>query len=84
MTEDPSELEIVQELMKENIIFIIHDEGVTILMDDEKTDRTTYQLKTFSRLYVASSPSLPLRFFLFLEMLLVMLGDTLERLFSRE
>ena len=76
------EVELLQELIGENIVIVIHQNGMTILMDEDIEDRSDEQLKMFGRLYVAAKPSFVLRFFLMLEVWLLLVGETLEDFYN--
>tara|TARA_A100001388_G_C28547839_1_gene393415 strand:+ start:364 stop:675 length:312 start_codon:yes stop_codon:yes gene_type:complete len=77
---DPIEIEInlIQELIGENIIVVLHQNGMTVMMDDDIEDRTDEQMKMFSRLYVAANPSFVLRFFLMIEVGMLLVWEYLE------
>lgn len=77
---DPIEVEInlIQELIEDNIIIVIHRNGMSIMMNDDEEDRSDEQLRLFSRLYVASNPSFVLRSFLILEVYMLLAWDYLE------
>ena len=77
---DPVEIEInvINELIGQNIIVIIHQNGISIMMDETIEDRSKEQLKQFSRLYVATNPSFVLRFFLILEVWMLLIWESLE------
>lgn len=81
---DPIEIEInlLNELIEDNIIIVIHRNGMSIMMNEDKEDRTQEQMKLFSRLYVASNPSFVLRFFLILEVFLLLVWETLADLYE--
>ena len=81
---DPIEAEInlIQELIGENIIVVLHQNGMTIMMDEDIEDRADEQLKMFSRLYVAANPSFVLRFFLVLEVGMLLAWEYLEDLYN--
>jgi len=74
---------LIEELIGDNIIFILHENGVTIMMDEELEDRSIEQMKMFSRLFVATRPSFVLRFFLFLEVILFTISDYIEYYWSK-
>lgn len=75
------EVELLQELIEDNIIIVIHRNGVSIMMDEDQEERTVEQMRLFSRLYVASRPSFVLRFFLIAEVFLLLVWETLEDIF---
>ncbi len=77
---DPIEIEInlLNELIEDNIIIVIHRNGMSIMMNEDKEERTQEQMRLFSRLYVASNPSFVLRFFLILEVFLLLVWETLS------
>ena len=77
------EINIISELIGDNIILIIHQNGVSIMMDEEVENRSEEQLKYFSRLYVvATNPSFVLRFFLIIEVWLLLLWEKLEDFYT--
>jgi hypothetical protein len=82
---DPTAIEVnlINELVGENILIIIHQNGVSIMMDDMIEERTDEQMAMFSRLYVASRPSLVLRFVLALEVYFVLLEAKIEQQLDR-
>ena len=82
---DPIEVEInlIHELIGENIIVILHQNGMTVMMDEDIEDRTDDQLKMFSRLYVAANPSFVLRLFLVLEVSMLLAWEYLEDFFKK-
>ena len=77
---DPIEIEVnlLHELIEDNIIIIIHRNGMSIMMNEDEEDRTEEQMRLFSRLYVAANPSFVLRFFLILEVFLLLVWETLS------
>mgnify|MGYP001334927770 CR=1 FL=1 len=81
---DPIEVEVnlIQDLIGDNIIVVIHQNGMTIMMDEDIEDRTDEQMKMFSRLYVAAKPSFVLRFFLILEVGILLAWEYLEDLYK--
>ena len=81
---DPIEIEVnlLQELIEDNIIIVIHRNGMSIIMDEDEEDRTEEQLRLFSRLYVAANPSFVLRFFLILEVFLLLVWETLAHIYE--
>jgi hypothetical protein len=81
---DPIEIEInlLKDLVEDNIIIVIHRNGMSIMMNDDEEDRSDEQLKLFSRLYVASNPSFVLRLFLILEVNMLLAWDYLEDLYK--
>ena len=81
---DPIEIEInlINELIENNIVIIIHQNGMSIMMNDDD-NRSNEQMKLFSRLYVASNPSFVLRFFLLLEVTLLLVWESIEDLYHR-
>ena len=81
---DPIEIEVnlINELIGENIIVVLHQNGMTIMMDEDIEDRTTEQMKMFSRLYVAANPSFVLRIFLIIEVFFLLVWDTLEDFYN--
>lgn len=87
---DPVEVELnlLQELVGENIVIIVHKNGMTVMMDDDLQDRTHEQMSLFSRMYVAAHPSFVLRFVLIMEIffltVLEELGDFFKRLFKKD
>ena len=76
------EVELLQELIGENIVIVIHQNGMTILMDEDIEDRSDEQLKMFGRLYVAAKPSFVLRFFLILAVGILLAWEYLEDLYK--
>ena len=82
---DPIEIEInlINELIENNIVIIIHQNGMSIMMNDDVDNRSNEQMKLFSRLYVASNPSFVLRFFLLLEVTLLLVWESMEDLYHR-
>ena len=82
---DPIEIEInlLNELIEDNIIIVIHRNGMSIMMNEDKEDRTQDQMKLFSRLYVAANPSFVLRFFLILELGMLFVWESLEDFYTR-
>ena len=81
---NPIEIEInsINELIGENIILIIHQNGISIMMDETIEDRSDEQIKHFSRMYVATNPSFVLRFFLVLEIWLLLIWESLEEFYA--
>ena len=77
---DPIEVEInlINDLIGENIIVVLHQNGMTVMMDEDIEDRTNEQMRMFSRLYVAANPSFVLRFFLMLEVGMLVVWNYLE------
>jgi hypothetical protein len=82
---DPIETEInlINELIGENIIIVLHQNGMTIMMDEDIEYRAEEQLKMFSRLYVAANPSFVLRLFLMLEVGMLFAWEYLEDFFNK-
>lgn len=82
---DPVEVELnlLNDLIGENILIIVHQNGVSVMMDEEVIARSDEQMKMFSRLYVALNPSFVLRFFLILEVWLILIWETIEGLFKK-
>ena len=82
---DPAEIEVnlLHDLIEDNIIIIIHQNGMSIMMNDDVDNRTEEQMKLFSRLYVASNPSFVLRLFLLLEVTLLLVWESMEDLYHR-
>ncbi len=79
---DPEvDVNVINDLIGDNIILIIHQNGISIMMDDTITDRSDEQLKNFSRLYVATHPSLVLRFFMTLEIWMLLIWESLEEFY---
>ena len=76
---DPIEIEVnlLHELIEANILIVIHRNGMSIMMNEDEEDRTEEQMRLFSRLYVAANPSFVLRFFLILEVFLLLTWETL-------
>ncbi len=76
---DPVEIELnlLNELIEDNIIIVIHRNGMSIMMNDDEENRSEDQMRLFSRLYVASNPSFVLRTFLIIEVFLILVWDTL-------
>lgn len=81
---DPIEIEVnvINDLIGDNIILIIHQNGISIMMDETKEDRSEEQLKQFSRVYVATHPSFVLRFFLILEIWLLLIWESLVEFYE--
>jgi len=81
---DPIEVEmgLIQELIGENIVIVLHQNGMTIMMDEGIEYRSDEQLKMFSRLYVAANPSFVLRLFLIMEVWLLLVWETLEDFYN--
>lgn len=81
---DPIEIEInlLNELVEDNIILVIHRNGMSILINEDEEDRSEEQMKLFSRLYVAAHPSFVLRFFLILEIGMLFVWETLADLYE--
>jgi hypothetical protein len=81
---DPIEIEInlLHELIEDNIIIVIHKNGMSIMMDEDEEDRTEEQMRLFSYLYVAANPSFVLRFFLILEVFLLLTWETLAHFYE--
>ena len=77
------ELDLINELVADNIIIIIHENGMSIMMNEDLEDRPDEQLAMFSRLYVASKPSLVLRLFLNIEIYFLILAEMVEYHFKR-
>jgi hypothetical protein len=80
---DPLEIEtsFIQELVGENIVLIIHDKGITILMDEE-IEHEPEQIKKLSHIYVAIQPSFVLHFFLSLEAYMLYAWEKLEDMYN--
>lgn len=76
------EINLLQELIEDNIIIVIHRNGMSIMMNDDEEDRSDEQLRLFSRLYVAANPSFVLRLFLILEVSMLLAWDYLEDLYN--
>ena len=76
------ELNVINELIGDNIIVIIHQNGTSIMMDDTIEDRTEEQLKQFYRIYVATKPSFVLQFFLILEIWMTIIWESLENFYA--
>lgn len=74
---------LVQDLVGENIVIIIHETGITILMDEDYEDRSVEQMTTFNRMYMCHEPSYVLRFFLFIESLMLLLESMVNRVWDR-
>lgn len=81
---DPIEIEVnlLHDLIEDNIIIVIHRNGMSIIMNEDEEDRTEEQMRMFSRLYVASNPSFVLRFFLTLEVVLLLVWETLAHFYE--
>ncbi len=79
---DPVEVELnlLQELIGENIIIILHQNGMSIMMDEDLEERSQEQMKLFTRMYVASKPSFVLRIVLIIEALMLLFWETCEDL----
>ena len=77
------ELNFLSELIGENIIIFVHQNGITIMMDEDLEERSKDQMKLFSRLYVASKPSFVLNFFLTIELFMLLISDYLEDKFKK-
>ena len=77
---DPIEIEVnlLQELIGENIIVVLHQNGMTVMMDEDVEVRTDEQLRMLSRIYVAANPSFVLRLFLILEVSMLLAWEYLE------
>jgi hypothetical protein len=73
---DSIELGLIQELIQDNIVIILHRNGMTVMMDEDKEERTKPQMEMFARLYVAAQPSFVLRFFLVFEIWMLRTWDT--------
>ena len=82
---DPIEVEInlINELIGENIIVVLHQNGMTVMMDEDIEDRTNEQMRMFSRLYVAANPSFVLRFFLMIEVGMLLVWEYLEDFYTK-
>lgn len=82
---DPIEVEInlINELIGENIIVVLHQNGMTVMMDEDIEERTKEQMRMFSRLYVATKPSFVLRFFLILEIGMLVVWEYLEDFYTK-
>ena len=82
---DPIEVEInlINELIGENIIVVLHQNGMTVMMDEDIEDRTEDQMRMFSRLYVAANPSFVLRFFLMIEVGMLLVWEYLEDFYTK-
>ena len=82
---DPIEVEInlINDLIGENIIVVLHQNGMTVMMDEDIEDRTNEQMRMFSRLYVAANPSFVLRFFLMLEVGMLLVWEYLEDFYTK-
>ena len=76
------EVNVINDLIGDNIILIIHQNGISIMMDETKEDRSEEQLKQFSRVYVATHPSFVLRFFLILEIWLLLIWESLVEFYE--
>jgi hypothetical protein len=77
------EVEFLNELIGDNIIIIIHQNGITIMMDEGLEERSVEQMKTFTRMYMVTEPSFVLTLFLYIEMGMWHLWFWLERLFKK-
>jgi hypothetical protein len=77
------EVEFLNELIGDNIIIIIHQNGITIMMDEGLEERSVEQMKTFTRMYMVTEPSFVLTVFLYIEMGMWHLWFWLERLFKK-
>tara|TARA_B100001287_G_scaffold268660_1_gene265199 strand:+ start:410 stop:703 length:294 start_codon:yes stop_codon:yes gene_type:complete len=77
---DPVEIEVnvIQELIGNNIIIVLHQNGMSVMMDEDIDDREDEQLKMFSRMYVAANPSFVLRLFLIIEVSMLVAWEYLE------
>ena len=82
---DPIEVEInlINDLIGENIIVVLHQNGMTVMMDEDIEDRTNEQMRMFSRLYVAANPSFVLRFFLMIEVGMLLVWEYLEDFYTK-
>lgn len=82
---DPIEIELnlLKELVGENIVVIIHKNGMTVMMDEDLENRTHSQMSLFSRMYVASQPSFVLRAVLIMEIFFLTMMEELEDFFKR-
>lgn len=77
------EINLINELIEDNIVIIIHQNGMTIMMNEDVENRSNEQMRLFSRLYVASEPSFILRIFLLLEIYLLLVWESMEELYHR-
>ena len=77
------ETNLINELIEDNIVIIIHQNGMTIMMNDDVDNRSSEQMRLFSRLYVASEPSFILRIFLLLEIYLLLVWESVGDLYHR-
>ena len=77
------EVDLINDLIRENILIIVHKNGVSIMMDEDIECREDEQMKMFSRLYVALNPSFVLRFFLILEVWLLLIWESIEDLYKK-
>ena len=82
---DPIEIEInlIHELVGENIIIVVHKNGMSIMMDESIEDRPDEKLAMFSRMYIASRPSLILRLVLNVEMFFLLLAENIQYYFEK-
>lgn len=82
---DPTEIELnlVQELVGDNIVLIIHKNGMTIMMDEDIEERTEEQTTMFSRIYVATRPSIVLTIFLTIEIWMLFISDFLDSMYEK-
>lgn len=82
---DPIEIELnlIQELVGDNIVLIIHKNGMTIMMDEDIEERTEEQTTMFSRIYVATRPSIVLTIFLTIEIWMLFISDFLESMYEK-
>ena len=81
---DPVEIEVnlLQELIGENIIVVLHQNGMTVMMDEDVEVRTDEQLRLLSRIYVAANPSFVLRLFLILEVSMLLAWEYMEDFYN--
>lgn len=81
---DPVEVELnlLNEIVGDNIVIIIHENGMSIMMDESLEERTDEQMKMFSRMYVAARPSFVLRVFLMVEIFLLLLMEETTAFFK--
>jgi hypothetical protein len=77
---DPIEIEInlIQELIGENIIIILHKNGMSVMMDEEIEEREIEQVKMLSRIYAVTDPSFVLQLILMLEIWMLHIWADLE------
>jgi hypothetical protein len=82
---DPIEIELnlIQELVGDNIVLIIHKNGMTIMMDEDIEERTEEQTTMFSRIYVATRPSVVLTIFLTIEIWMLSISDFLDSMYEK-